>query len=263
MDQPVLVSVDWLREHLSDPNVKLVDARVSDPRLPMGYRAGHIPGAVPFDLNRDMYEHAMGMPRMKEPEAIGETLSARGISNDATIVIYDEATAPLAATAFWLFKYLGHADVRVLDGGWHAWGLANGETTRQVPSPSPAPYTPHVDGSCLSTADWIDENRTRDDLLLLDTRTDGEYYMGHIPGAVNLSFDEAVDFTTQRLKSTQALRAQFETVGVTPDKEVLVYCGSGSRSAHTFMVLKALGYPRVRNYKGSMMDWSMRGLPVE
>jgi thiosulfate/3-mercaptopyruvate sulfurtransferase len=264
MQTPVLVSVEWLKENLSHPNVRVVDARVSDPRLPMGYRMSHVPGAVPFDLNRDLYEMAPGGPRMRAADAIANILGARGIANDTTIVLYDEGTGPLAGTVFWLLKYLGHADVRVLNGGWHAWTNAQAPTTKEIPQTAPTVYRARVDETQHSTAEWIQENSARPDVVLLDTRMDSEYYMGHIPGAVNLSFDEAIDFASQRLKDRETLCAQFENVGATPDKEIVVYCGSGSRSAHTFMVLKSLGYPRVRNYKGSMMDWAhQRGLPLE
>jgi thiosulfate/3-mercaptopyruvate sulfurtransferase len=230
----------------------------------MGYRASHVPGAVPFDLNRDMYEMGPAGPRVKSFEKLASILGERGIANDSTIVLYDEGTGPLAGTAFWLLKYMGHADVRVLNGGWHAWQAAQAPVTREMPTPTPASYTAHVDENQHSTAEWIQENSAREDVLLLDTRMDSEYYMGHIPGAVNLSFDEAVDYRTQALKDETTLRARFEGVGATPDKEIVVYCGSGSRSAHSYLVLKSLGYPRVRNYKGSMQDWAHhRGLPLE
>lgn len=263
MTEPIIVTTEWLQEHLRDPNVRVIDARVADPRLPMGYRAGHIPHAVPFDLNLDMYELRMSSHRLKAPEAIAETLGARGISNDATIVIYDEDLNPLAGTTYWLLKYLGHNDVRVLDGGWNAWRQAKGEITNETPTPEAVKYTPHVDESQHSTAEWIQENASRADVVLLDARMDSEYYMGHVPGAVNLSFDAAMDVATRKLKAPDVMRAQLEDVGATPDKEIVVYCGSGARSSHTFLVLKSLGYPRVRNYKGSMMDWSARGLPIE
>ncbi|MBI4675485.1 MAG: sulfurtransferase [Chloroflexi bacterium] len=264
MAHPVMVSVAWLQEHLNDANVRIIDARVSDPRLPIGYRISHIPGAVPFDLNHDLYEMAPGGPHMKTPDAIAKILGARGIANDSIIVLYDEGAGPLAGTVYWLLKYLGHADVRVVNGGWHAWTQAHAPTTRDIPQITPATYTAQVDENQHSTCEWIQENSGRADLLLLDTRTDSEYYMGHIPGAVNLSFDEAIDFASQALKDTTTLCAQFERVGATPDKEIVVYCGSGSRSAHTFMVLQDLGYPRVRNYKGSIMDWAdHHGLPLE
>lgn len=264
MSNPVVVSPAWLEENLSNPQVRVIDARVSDPRLPMGYRASHIPGAVPFDLNRDMYEMAPGGPRIKPFDAIAKTLGERGIANDSTIVVYDEGIGPLTGTVYWLLKYLGHDDVRVLNGGWRAWQQANAPTTKDVPQIQSANYVAHADDNQHSTAEWIQENADRDDVVLLDTRMDNEYDMGHIPSAVNLSFDEAIDFQTQGLKDENVLRTQFESVGATPDKEIVVYCGSGSRSAHSYLVLKALGYPRVRNYKGSMQDWAhRRGLPLE
>ncbi len=264
MSESVLVSVDWLQSHLNDPQLRVIDARVSDPRLPMGYRSSHIPGAVPFDLNRDMYESTPSGPQIQSFDKIARTLGERGIANDSTIVLYDEGTGPLAGTVYWLLKYMGHDDVRVLNGGWHAWTQANAPTTKDVPQVQPTTYTPHLDETQHSTAEWIQENSSREDVFLLDTRTEGEYYMGHIPGAANLSFDESIDFATQGLKDQAALCEQFERVGATPDKEIVVYCGSGARSSQSYMVLKSLGYPRVRNYKGSMMDWAQRrGLPLE
>jgi thiosulfate/3-mercaptopyruvate sulfurtransferase len=263
-DAQILVGVDWLKQHLNQPEVRILDARVSDPRLPMGYRTGHIPNALPFDLNRDVYEMGYGLPKMKPPEAIAQALGSRGVPNDSTLVVYDESTGPLAGFVYWLLRFIGHQDVRVLNGGWHAWQKANAPVTREVPQFQPCPYVAQVDASQRSTADWIQEQAQREDLVLLDARSDGEYYMGHIPGAVNLSFDAAIDYSNQMLKNPEELRSQFEEVGVIPGKEIVAYCGSGSRSAHTYLVLKALGYPRVRNYDGSMMDWAqMRRLPIE
>lgn len=263
-DSGIIVDVEWLKQRLGDPTVRILDARVSDPRLPMGYRSGHIPNSLPFDLNRDVYEMGLGMPRMKAPEAIGQTLGARGISNDTTLVVYDESTGPLAGFVYWLLKYLGHSDVRVLNGGWHAWQKSGCPTTREMPQIQPCPYVVQVDPNQRSSANWIQEHSEANDVVLLDARSDGEYYMGHIPGAVNLSFDSAIDYSNQKLKSTDDLKQEYDAVGVTPEKQVVVYCGSGSRSAHTYMVLKSLGYPRVRNYDGSMMDWvQMKRLPVE
>jgi thiosulfate/3-mercaptopyruvate sulfurtransferase len=205
-----------------------------------------------------------GGPRVKSFQDIARVLGERGVANDSTIVLYDEGTGPLTGMSYWLLKYMGHRDLRVLNGGWHAWQWAKGAVTKDVPQVQPTTYVPHVDENQHSTAEWIQDNGTREDVLLLDTRMDSEYYMGHIPGAVNLSFDEAIDYQSQGLKDELTLRQQFESVGATPDKEVVVYCGSGSRSAHSYLVLKALGYPRVRNYKGSMQDWAhRRGLPLE
>jgi len=264
MSNSTLVSVEWLQAHLDDAAVRVLDVRVADPRLPMGYRAAHIPGALPFDLNRDMYEMTPGGPRLQTPDAIAAFLSACGIANASTIALYDENIGPLVGSAYWLLKYLGHADVRVLNGGWHAWTRAQAPTTQAIPQRAPTAYRVELDETQHSVAAWIQEHCARADLVLLDTRMDNEYRMGHLPGAVNLAFDAALNFETQTLKDETLLRAQFEKVGATADKEIVVYCRSGARSAHTFMVLQALGYPRVRNYKGSMLDWAdRRGLPLE
>ncbi len=260
---PVLVDVKWLTEHIQDPHVRILDVRVSDPRLPMGYRMGHNPNAIPFDLGRDVYEMGHGLPKMKPPESIAATLAQRGISNDSQIVLYDESSGPLAGFVFWLLNYLGHDGVHVLNGGWHAWQQAKGPITRDVPSYPPASFQARTDPSRRVDADWVIQCDSNPNIVLLDARSDAEYYMGHIPHAVNLSFDAAIEYPTQRIKSADELRQQFESIGVTPDKEIVTYCGSGSRSAHSYLVLKSLGYPRVRNYDGSMMDWERRGLPIE
>ncbi len=260
----VMVSVEWLQAHLDDARMRILDARASDPHLALEYRAAHIPGALPLDLNREMYEMTPEGPRLQAPDAIADSLGARGIANDSTIVVYDENTGTRAGAAYWLLKYLGHADARVLNGGWHAWTRAHAPTTQEIPRHAPAPYRARLDETQHSAAEWIQLNCARADLVLLDARMSNEYRMGHLPGAVNLSFDAAMDLETQSLKDQALLRAQFEAVGATADKEIVVYCRSGARSAHTFMVLKALGYPRVRNYKGSMLDWAnRRGLPLE
>ncbi len=264
MSNPVIVSVEWLQANLDNPSIRVLDTRVSDPRLPMGYRASHVPGAVPFDLNRDGYEMAPGGAKLKDLGTIAQTLGERGIANESTIVLYDEGTGPLAGTVYWLLNYMGHEDVRVLNGGWYAWQQAGAPTTAQVPQVSPVAYIARIDEEQHSTAEWIQENAGKEDVILLDTRMEDEFAMGHIAGARNLSFDEAIEFRTQELKEPEVLKHLFETVDVTPDKEVVVYCGSGARSAHTYLVLKSLGYPRVRNYKGSMHDWArMRRLPLE
>jgi thiosulfate/3-mercaptopyruvate sulfurtransferase len=259
-----IVGVEWLAKRLNDPGIRILDVRVSDPRLPIGYRMGHVPNALSFDLHEDVYEMGYGLPKMKSVEAIAQALGSRGVSSGSKLIVYDENIGPLAAFVYWLLKYLGHSDVYVLNGGWHAWQKAKAPITGDVPQFQPCPYVAHVDGNQRSTADWIQEHSQAGDLVLLDARSDGEYYMGHIPRAVNLSFDAAIDYSNQMLKDKEELKKQFEAVGITPDRDIVTYCGSGSRSAHTYLVLKLLGYPRVRNYDGSMMDWvQTRRLPVE
>ncbi len=127
-----------------------------------------------------------------------------------------------------------------------------------------ATYVARQDDNARATAEWIQANADRSDVVLLDVRTEGEYAMGHIPGAINLPYDFSLEMKTQKFKDASTLKGELETVGVTPDKEIVAYCASGARSSHMFTTLQLLGYPRVRNYDGSMNDWhQMRGLVLE
>ncbi len=263
-NRDLLVDVDWLKQNLSNPHVRILDVRASDPRLPIGYRMGHIPGAVELDPTRDFFVFDHRGPRLAQPEEIAHSLATHGISNNTPVIIYDEWTGQLAALTYWVLRYVGHRDARVLHGGWAMWRNSGGPITRDVPTVPPAEYHAQANQDARATAEWIQAHSGEADVILLDTRTPDEYRMGHIPGAVNLSYDTSLDIRTQTFKEPEALRDQLASVGATPDKEIVTYCAAGARSAHMFTTLQLLGYPRVRNYDGSMTDWyHLRGLPLE
>ncbi len=260
----LLVDTAWLSARLNDSNLRLLDARVTDPRLPFGYKMGHLPGAQPLDPGREFFAVLNGTRDLAPLDRIAQSLGARGIARDSTVVIYDEWTGTLAAYTYWALKHIGHADARILHGGWAAWKQSGGAVSAEVPKFAPTAYELAANPHVRATADWIQRNSARADVFLLDARNEGEYDGGHIPGAVNLSYETSIDPATQMFKDAAVLRAQLETVGATSDKEIVAYCASGARSALTFTALQLLGYPRVRNYDGSMMDWlQARGLPVE
>ena len=263
-NRELLVDVEWLRQHLDDPQFRILDVRASDPRLPIGYRMGHIPGALALDPTRDFFVFEHRAPRLATPEGIAQSLGKRGISNDTPIVIYDEWTGQLAALTFWILRFAGHRGASILHGGWAMWRNSGGPVTRDTPTIVSVEYQARPNEAARATAEWIQANAGHPDVLLLDTRTPDEFAMGHIPGAVNLSYDTALEMRTQTYKDAQQLRDSLTAVGATPDKEIVTYCAAGSRSAHMFTTLQLLGYPRVRNYDGSMTDWyQLRGLPLE
>ncbi len=260
----LLADAEWLKQNLNDPNLRILDVRASDPRLPVGYRMGHIPGALGLDPTRAFFIFENGAPDLASPKQIAQALGQRGISDDSPIVVYDEWTGQLATLTFWVLRYVGHKNVQILHGGWAKWRASGGPTTRDVPHVAPVEYRPNTNRDARATAEWIMENSARPNVLLLDVRTPDEYNMGHIPNAVNLSYDTSLDLRTQTFKDADVLRAQLQAAGVTPDKEIVTYCASGSRSSHMFVALQLLGYPHVRNYDGSMTDWyHTRRLPIE
>jgi molybdopterin/thiamine biosynthesis adenylyltransferase/3-mercaptopyruvate sulfurtransferase SseA len=256
-----LVNAEWLREHLNAPGLHVVDVRPTLEQFQSGYPWGHIPGAVSLEIRR-LFTVVNGIPGKLVPQAVGEAvLSELGISREDAVVVYDESGGPLAALFAWLLDYWGQARVFLLDGGWQAWLEAGGEVATEEPIVRPNEYRAQPDESKLATFEWITAHLGHPGVILVDTRTPPEYQRGHLPGAINLPWEEnVVPGNSQRYQTPAALRHRFVEAGITPDKEVVVYCETGARSAHTYWALRLAGYTRVRNYEGSWAEWSRRAL---
>jgi thiosulfate/3-mercaptopyruvate sulfurtransferase len=243
------------------------------------YDQGHIPGAVSFNWQKELQDQVVRAPLSKEH--LEDLLSRAGVNNDTAIVLYGDNNNWFAAWALWILKFYGHQDVRLLDGGRVKWLADKRELTTDVPSYPRANYhAQSPDTSVRALRDQILAELGRSDIALVDVRSPGEYSGellapanlpqegaqrgGHIPGAANIPWSQAVreDGT---FKSAEELRSLYESRGVTPDKEVIAYCRIGERSSHTWYVLNyLLGYPKVRNYDGSWTEWgSLIGVPIE
>jgi thiosulfate/3-mercaptopyruvate sulfurtransferase len=273
--KPVLVSTEWVAEHLGDP--KVVVAEVDE--NPDLYDEGHIPGAVKLHWKVDLQDP---VERDLVDRATFERLMAeRGIGNDTTLVLYGDKNNWFAAYAYWYVKTYGHADARILNGGRQKWIDEGRELTTDVPSPAPASYRAQErDESIRAYRDQVREWIGAAGHALVDVRSPGEYVGdllappgyeqegaqrgGHIPTAVSIPWAIAVrDDGT--FKSADELRALYASKGVTPDKHVTAYCRIGERSAHTWFVLRELlGYEDVRNYDGSWTEWgNLVDVPIE
>lgn len=208
--------------------------------------------------------------------AIFTTLfGARGVSADRPVVIYDHETGERAARAVWLLAVLGHPDVRILDGGSRAWTESGGTLVRLSDAPAPVdparapptspPFKANRNPDLLATR--FDVHAAIDDrsTVIVDVRRESEYRgsekrakrAGAIPGAVHLFWREHLD-ANGALRPASEIRQLYESKGITPDKRVIAFCQGGYRSANTFLALKSLGYPDVRNYVGSWGEWGNR-----
>ena len=254
----LLVSTDWLADRLGAADVCLVE--VTAPGT--GYALGHIPGAVYLILADVLTGQAGGPPHTVgsvEDAHAAAALGRLGLAPDKPVVIYDEIGGARAAQTFWLLEYLGFDQVHVLEGGIERWMAEGRSLTRVQPVVESRTFVPALREDRLATADWILSRLEADHVLVLDCRTPEEYQAGHIPGARNRSWDQTLTRRAyQAFRAADELKADLIERGVTDDKEIVTYCNTGVRSAHTYLTLRLLGYPRVRNYKGSWTEWAAR-----
>jgi len=259
-NEELLVSSQWLADHLDDHDLTLVE--VTPPGT--GYVIGHIPGAVFLNLDDVLTGRASGVPRTVGPiEEVASVLGRLGLSPDSKVVVYDQIGGQRAAQAFWLLEYFGFNRVSVLEGGIERWMAEGRRSTRAKPTVEPKTFAPALRDDRLATAEWIAARLPGTpraaEMFLLDCRTQEEYAEGHIPGAQLRSWDKTlVRRAYQAFRDEEDLRAEFDAVGATDDKEIVTYCGTGIRSAHTYLTLRLLGYARVRNYDGSWTEWGAR-----
>ncbi len=273
MSTDALVDIDWAVAHAGDPKVVFVevDEDVS------AYDKGHIAGAVKLDWKDDLQDPVRR--DFVDQAGFEALLSARGIGNDDTVVLYGGNNNWFAAYAYWYFKVYGHADVKLLDGGRKKWELESKPLTTEVVDRPATTYTAKpADSSIRALRDEVSAAIGRDNLV--DVRSPDEFAgrllapahlpqeqsqrPGHIPGAKNVPWAKAAN-EDGTFKSADELASLYEGAGVDPAKDTVAYCRIGERSAHTWFVLhEILGRPNVKNYDGSWTEYgSLVGVPIE
>jgi thiosulfate/3-mercaptopyruvate sulfurtransferase len=271
----VLVSTQWVADHLKDPNVRLVEVDVDT----SAYAQGHIAGAVGWNWQTQLQDNIRR--DLIEKPALEQLLGQSGIGNGTTIVLYGDNNNWFAAYAFWQLKYYGHKDVRLMNGGRKKWLEEKRPLTTDPASVTPAAYHAAVPDESLRARKEqvfaLVDKKSKGHLV--DVRSVDEFTgkiiappgmsetaqrAGHIPGAANVPWAQAAN-EDGTFKSADALKELYQGKGVTGGNEVIAYCRIGERSSHTWFVLKyLLGYDNVKNYDGSWTEWgNLVGAPIE
>jgi len=243
------------------------------------YMLGHIPGAILFDWRRDLIDS--NMREIVSKDSLEKSLQRSGVNNDTILVIYGDFKNWFATFAFWVLKYYGFQDIRLMNGSRKKWLEEERPISLEIPSYPPGSFKASgPDKSIRVFMDYIKKTIGSRNKILIDVRSNEEYqgktlapseYFteygqigGHIPGAVNVPWNSMIN-EDGTFKSAEELKKVYESLDITPDKEIITYCGIGERASYTWFVLKyLLGYPNVKSYDGSWLEWgNTLGNPIE
>jgi thiosulfate/3-mercaptopyruvate sulfurtransferase len=270
----VLVSTDWVEEHLNDDSIRIVEVD-ENPGL---YAEAHIPGAIGFDWHQDLQDQVKR--DFLSPEAFGELLGRRGISNDHTIVLYGDRSNWFAAYTYWYLKYYGHDNVKLINGPREKWIAEGRPTTTEEPAYPAASFTAKPgDAGIRARRDEV-RAAVGTGTRLVDVRSPAEFTgeiispsgyeqegaqrAGHIPGAASIPWSSAVQ-EDGTFKTASELKELYSSKNVLNGDPIIAYCRIGERSAHTWFVLhELLGRDDVKNYDGSWTEWgNLVDVPIE
>ncbi|MCB0568490.1 MAG: sulfurtransferase [Phaeodactylibacter sp.] len=253
--QADIISADeFVKLTKANPDVVVVDANKPD-----NFKANHLKGAVNIYHN-DLYQKGDIDGLILSPDELAAIFGAAGISETTPLVIYDDGTQKYSSRVYWILKYIGAQDVKLLHKDLDAWKKVRLPLTAQATPRKAVVFTPAVDASIFATTEEVQANLDNPGVVIVDARTADEYNGvsksdGHIPNAVNLNYEELLT-ANGAFKPAEEMKALLEAKGLTPDKELIFYCRTSVRATVAYAALKnVLGYTRVKVYDGAYNEW--------
>ena len=278
MSTSFFVAADWLAEHIDDPEIQIIDARMAPPGqeerdLNAEYQAGHIPGAVFFDIEA-LSDHTSPLPHMMpRAEAFAVAMRELGVSSDKHLVVYDEGNLFSAPRAWWMLRTFGVEKVSIVAGGLEGWRRDGLPLEQGLPELPEGDFDGRVDPLAIKRLTDVLLVSHEGSAQIVDARPAGRFNgqvaeprpglrSGHIPGALNVPWTELV--INGELKTTDELNEIFARQGVDFERPIIASCGSGATAAVVVLALTTLGVNGVSLYDGSWSEWGARtDLPIE
>lgn len=275
-----LVSTEWVASHPNAPDVRLVDAswyhKIANRDAREEYQSEHIPGAVFFDLE-EISDTGNPIPHMlPPPEKFSSRVRRLGLGNGNRVVVYDgSGVGSAAARVWWMFRYFGHKDVAVMDGGFPKWLREQRAVEDLPPMPRERHFIARVNSTLLRNLGQMMANVESRREQVLDARSAGRFNgtepepwdvkkQGHIPGSLNLPWNDLLDDKEKTFRPAEELKARFEAAGIDLSKPVICTCGSGVTACVLAMGLHLIGHDQYSVYDGSWAEWGARDdTPVE
>lgn len=265
---PLIIEPSELKKHIDTDDVLIID--LSSPATYVQY---HIPGAVFLNYEWIVRVEQPRMGLLPTEEQLNNVLGSLGLTADTHVVVYDDEGGGRACRFLWTLDVAGHKHFSLLNGGLQAWSNHGNKISSTISYPTPCEYQTEMNFEPVATRQYILDHLSDDNVVILDTRNPAEFNGskvfaqrgGHIPGAVNIEWTDAIDKEhDMRLKPESELREMLENQGMTTDKTIVTHCQTHHRSAHTYIMLKSLGYKKIKGYPGSWSDWGNEpNTPIE
>ncbi|MDD5240403.1 MAG: sulfurtransferase [Sulfuricella sp.] len=265
-----LVSAELLAQHLDDPDWIIFDCRftLTDPEAGLrAYRHSHIPGARYAHLDSDLSSAvtpSSGRHPLPDPQLLAEKLGQWGVNETRQVVVYDDSFGSMAVRMWWLLRWLGHDAVALLDGGLPGWMRQKLPVSTDSPKITPTRFTPRLQNTAWVDVAEVEQSRQNENRLVLDARPEDRFsgerealdkVAGHIPGAINWTFEENIDFDGTYLPAEELREAYLKLLhGIAPE-QVIHTCGSGVTACHNILAMEIAGLPGSKLYPGSWSEW--------
>ncbi len=252
----MLVSPDWLKENLSDPNLIILDTR---PKTMFLY--GHLPNAQSLSIEQVIQFDEFGSNLVIEQEKIIELFNNLGINDNKTVVLTGDSMDPSTARIAWTLLYFGHEKIFLLDANASDLQKHGFELTRQISSVEPTVFYPKINSDIRIESDFLKDNLNNFEIL--DARSPQEFMGGHLSKSKLIPFTEGISYDGKLFRDKESLETLFSQNQISKDKEIVCYCMHGHRASSLFLQLKIAGFEKVKLYDGSFAEWNGKRFPLE